>query len=339
MSFAVIDGIACYLPENVLTNEELAQEHPTWNMQEVGEKIGIVERHIAAPDECSSDLAVKAAQSLFASGVCSAAEIDYVLFCTQTPDYFLPTTACVIQQRLGIPQTAGAFDFNLGCSGYVYGLQLAKALIESGQASKLLLLTGDTYTKFIHPSDRSVRTLFGDAGTATFLRATDDEQASIGPFVVGTDGRGAPNLIVKTGGMRNPRTEQSAVVETDESGNQRSDDSLLMKGGEIFTFTLGAVPKCVNALLAKADLKMEDIDLFVFHQANRHMLDHLRRKMKIDENKFLITMERTGNTVGSTIPIALSQAAAAGVLKAGQRVMLVGFGVGYSWGATIVRWR
>ncbi len=306
-------------------------------MDEVGEKVGIVERHLAAPEECSSDLAVAAAQKLFASGVCSPDEIDYLLFCTQTPDYFLPTTACVIQNRLGIPQTAGALDYNLGCSGYVYGLQLAKGLIESGQASRLLLLTGDTYSKFIHPADRSVRTIFGDAGTATLLNGSRKEE-SIGPFVVGTDGRGANNLIVKTGGMRNARTEESAVVRTDENGNQRSEDSLLMKGGEIFTFTLSAVPKCVNALLEKANLKTEDIDMFVFHQANRHMLEHLRRKMKIDAAKFLISMERIGNTVGSTIPIALSRAAADGVIRSGQRIMLVGFGVGYSWGATIVQW-
>ena len=338
MPFAAIAGIAYHLPERVLSNDQLAQEHPTWNMEEVGEKVGIVERHVAGPDECSSDLAVAAAEKLFASGVCSPAEIDYILFCTQTPDYFLPTTACVIQHRLGIPQSAGALDYNLGCSGYVYGLQLAKGLIETGQASRLLLLTGDTYSKFIHPSDRSVRTIFGDAGTATLLRASEDGE-SIGPFIVGTDGRGAPNLIVKTGGMRNPRTEASSVVETDENGNQRSEDSLLMKGGEIFTFTLSAVPKCVNVLLEKANLKIEGIDLFVFHQANRHMLEHLRRKMKIDADKFLITMERIGNTVGSTIPVALSQAVAANAVRAGQRIMLVGFGVGYSWGATIVRWR
>jgi 3-oxoacyl-[acyl-carrier-protein] synthase-3 len=305
-------------------------------VEKIDDKTGIRERHIAAPEECSSDLAVAAARKLFDSGACRPDEIDFVLLCTQSPDYFLPTTACLVQDRLGIPTTAGALDFNLGCSGFVYGLGLAEGLIASGQARNLLLLTAETYSKFLHPRDKSVRTLFGDAAAATLLTAS--EQPSLGPFVYGTDGAGAPNLIVPAGGMRQARTAETAIAKEDDSENLRSQDNLFMAGGEIFNFTLSAVPKSIQALLERASLSFEQIDLFVFHQANRFMLEHLRKRLKIPAEKFQVSMAHCGNTVSSTIPIALKEAQREGRLKDGATVMLVGFGVGYSWGATLLRW-
>lgn len=197
---AAINAIEYHLPDDVLTNSQLAVEHPDWAVEQYEQKIGITQRHISADGECSSDLGVVAAQKLFAGGACKPEGIDYLLFCTQSPDYFLPTTACIIQHRLGIPQSSGALDFNLGCSGYIYGLGLAKGLIETGQAKKVLLITAETYTKFIHPGDRTVRPLFGDAATATLIQAMESADSSatpsIGPFVYGTDGKGAKNLIV-----------------------------------------------------------------------------------------------------------------------------------------------
>jgi 3-oxoacyl-[acyl-carrier-protein] synthase-3 len=336
MSHAIISAIEYHLPEKSLTTGRLAEEFPEWSVAKIDNKTGIQERRIAGEQECSSDLAVAAAGKLFASGACRPEDIDYILLCTQSPDYFLPTTACLVQDRLGIPMTAGALDFNLGCSGYVYGLGLAEGLIASGQASNLLLLTAETYSKFLHPGDRSCRTIFGDAAAATLLRA--GEARSLGPFVYGTNGKGAPNLIVPTGGMRAPRTAESAVTQTDEHGNTRSGDSLYMNGGEIFNFTLDTIPPCVNGLLERSQLALGEVDLFVFHQANRYMLEHLRKRMKIDPEKFWVAMGHCGNTVSSTIPIALKHAWQEGRLKPGMRIMLVGFGVGYSWGATILRW-
>jgi len=335
---AAIKGVEYALPNRMVTNADLVAEFPEWTIEKIEEKTGIRQRPVTERDECSSDLGVAAAQRLFDSGVISPEEVDYLLFCTQSPDYFLPTTACIIQDRLGIPKSSGALDFNLGCSGYVYGLGVAKGLIETGQASNVLLITAETYSKFIHPGDKSVRTLFGDAGAATLIQGTDPPQEFIGPFVYGTDGKGAKNLIVPQGGLRSPMGRVPAEVITDEHGNQRSTENLYMNGSEIFAFTLLTVPKSVSALLAKSGVEREDVDLYIFHQANKFMLDSLRKKVKVPEEKFFVAYEKFGNTVSCTIPIALKEAQNCGALKPGMTVMLVGFGVGYSWGATLIRW-
>jgi 3-oxoacyl-[acyl-carrier-protein] synthase-3 len=336
---AAIRAIEYHLPAFALTNAQLAAEFPDWTVEKIQGKTGIVERRIAAPSETSSDLGVQAARKLFDSGACAPGDVDYLLFCTQSPDYFLPTTACVVQDRLGIPITAGALDFNLGCSGFVYGLGLAKGLVETGQARNVLLVTAETYSKFINDGDRSVRTLFGDGAAATLVQGVDGgSEALLGPFLYGTDGAGGGNLIVPRGGMRQPPTGYPAPATEDEFGNVRSPDNLYMNGSEIFTFTLRTVPRSVNELLATAGRSKEEVDLYVFHQANKFMLDHLRQKLDIPAEKFCIALEQYGNTVSSTIPIALRDALDAGKLLPGMLVMVVGFGVGYSWGAALVRW-
>ena len=240
--------------------------------------------------------------------------------------------------RLGIPRSAGALDFNLGSSGYVYGLGLAQGLIASRQASTVLLITTDTYSKFIHPQDKSVRTIFGDGSTATLLRAVESDQPLIGPFVYGTDGSGGSNLIVPSGGLRHPRSAATSLAVDDGNGNVRSSDNLFMNGPEIFNFTLSVVPQMIPLLLERSAKSLEDIDLFIFHQANQYMLDHLRKRMKIPPEKFYVAMSQSGNTVSSTIPIALKHACLDKRVSAGSTAMLVGFGVGYSWAATLVRW-
>jgi 3-oxoacyl-[acyl-carrier-protein] synthase-3 len=339
---AAIKAIEYFLPEGKLTNEDLEREFPEWSVSKIEEKTGISERHIAEPNECASDLAVAAAVKLFATGVCAPEEIDYTLLCTQSPDYFLPTTACLIQERLGITTSSGALDFNLGCSGYVYGLGLAKGLVETGQARKLLLLTAETYSKFIHRADKSVRTIFGDAAAATLVEGLEatglEREEYLGPFVYGTDGKGADNLIVPVGGMRGRAPMEEGKPESEGEEELRTPQNLYMNGSEIFTFTLDVVPKTVRALLERSDKRVEDIDLFVFHQANRYMLDHLRRKMKLPEERFYISLGHCGNTVSCTIPIALKEASVAGKLNFGDLVMAVGFGVGYSWGGALIRW-
>lgn len=323
--FAAVRAIEYHLPEAILTNDELAGISPGWTPEKIAAKTGIVQRRIAAAEECASDLAVAAAQKLFAGGTCHPEEIDFILFCTQSPDYFLPTTACILQDRLGLPTSAGALDYNLGCSGFVYGLSLAKGLVETGQATNVLLLTAETYSKFLHPDDRSVRPLFGDAAAATLVRGRPDAPAGglpwIGPFVFGTDGQGMDNLIVAGGGMRRPR----------------SANHLYMNGPEIFTFALRVVPQAVKALLARAEMSLDDVDLFVFHQANRYLLEHLRDKLRIPPEKFVLALSHVGNTVSSTIPIALKDSLDRQLLAPGKLVLLVGFGVGYSWSATLMR--
>jgi 3-oxoacyl-[acyl-carrier-protein] synthase-3 len=333
---AAIRAIASHLPEATLDNEALAKEFADWTPEKIFEKTGVRSRRIAAPDECSSDLGVRAAQKLFEQHGVRPDEIDYLLFCTQTPDYFLPTTACLMQDRLGLRTDCGAVDFNQGCSGFVYGLSLAKGLIECGTAKNVLLVTAETYSKFINARDRSVRTVFGDGAAATLITGVESDDDLIGPFVFGTDGRGAANLIVPTGGMRRPITED-ARVEKEDAGNWRSEANLYMNGPEIFNFTLRTIPPAVNRLLALSNVALDDVDYFVFHQANRFMLDRLRNKMAIPPEKFALEMETCGNTVSSTIPIALERSAASGELRSQMRVMAVGFGVGYSWAAAMMR--
>lgn len=325
------------LPTNTLENEELAREFAGWSAEKIFSKTGIRIRHIVEKDQCASDLAIEAANKLFCRGICSPDSIDYLLFCTQSPDYLLPTTACIIQHRLGLPTSCGALDFNLGCSGFIYGLGLAKALIESGQAKNILLLTADTYSKFINPMDKSVRTLFGDAAAATFVTAIESETPLIGPFVYGTDGSGAENFIVPTSALRS-RFDAGASLHKDESGNSRTVNDIFMNGPEIFNFTLRVVPGTVSALLRMGKLRIDEIDLFIFHQANRFMLDHLQKKLNLPPEKFVISMEDVGNTVSCSIPIACKMAVDGGKLKPDALLMLVGFGVGYSWGGALVHY-
>lgn len=335
---AVIREIAYHLPNRVVTNQDLAADFPEWTPEKIESKTGILERRIAAPAECASDLGVAAAQKLFEKGLCRATDIDYILFCTQSPDHFLPTSACIMQHRLNVRTSAGALDFNLGCSGFVYGLGLSKALVETGQARSVLLITAETYSKFIHPKDKSVRTLFGDAGAATLVCGVEASDESIGPFVYGTDGGGAKNLIVRAGGLRCPTAANNGEVAADSDGNLRTEANLYMNGPEIFAFTLRVVPLQVQELLARAEKQLSDIDLFIFHQANEYILEHLRKKLRIPSEKFFVAMREFGNTVSCTIPIALKQASEQGRIRSRDLVMLVGFGVGYSWGATLVRW-
>ena len=335
--YASLAAVEFHLPKAVVGNEEIALLSPNWNPQKILDKTGIAERHVADAGELPSDLAFHAAEKLFASGACRREEIDFVLFCTQSPDYLLPTTACLLQDRLKLKTGIGALDFNLGCSGYIYGLGLAQGLIETGQAKNVLFLTGDTYTKFLRDDDIGVRSLFGDAGTATLIRGVESPGPLIGPYCYGTDGQGAQNLILKRHSLRHAGDSiepHPAGTETAGSKNEY----LFMNGPEIFSFAIDAVPKAVTELLSRAPLQKDDIDLFVFHQANEFMLNRLQAKLQIPSDRFVIAMRGYGNTVSSTIPIALNVVLAEGRLKPGMRLMLVGFGVGYSWGATLVRY-
>jgi 3-oxoacyl-[acyl-carrier-protein] synthase-3 len=335
-AYAKIAAIQTFLPTGRLTNAELATEFPEWRMDKIYEKTGIEQRAVSQPGQCASDLGIEAARKLFASGICSPNDIDYLLFCTQSPDYFLPTTACLIQDSLKLPTHCGALDFNLGCSGFIYGLSLAKGLIETETAGRVLLITADTYTKFIHPNDKSVRTLFGDGAAATLITAELGLTPSIGPFVFGTDGRGAKNLIVPVGGSRSPEQVSDGDAVVDDAGNTHHPNHLFMNGPAILTFTLNAVPKAVHALLEKASLTKEQVDYFIFHQASRVVLNSLQKKLSIPDEKFCVNLKDCGNTVSATIPMAMEIALQNQQIRPGNKVALVGFGVGYSWGGCLI---
>lgn len=322
---AAITRIAVHLPPGRLTNADLAREHPDWEVDRVAAKTGVFSRAVAPADRTAADLGVAAAEALFALDADARSRVDHLIFCTQTPDYFLPGPASMAQHRLGLPTSVGAVDVNLGCSGHVYGLSLAKGLVETGQARSVLLVTAETYTHIIHPDDRSVRSLFGDGAAATLV-----EPASPGgmdAFVFGSDGGGAKDLILRGGAFR---ARAGAEVE--------GGDFLQMNGQAVFNFTSQVIPKVVRATLEKADAGVDDIDLFVFHQASQLVVEALRRSLRIPADKCWFGIGEIGNTVSSTIPIALAQAAAAGRLSAGDKVLVAGFGVGLSWAAAVLTW-
>ena len=329
---AYIKGISYYLPELVLTNEELVREFPEWSVDKVSDKVGVNMRHLAAEAETAGDLAEKAARALFVEYNINPAEIDFLLLCTQSPDYFLPSTACVLQNQLGIPTSAGAFDYNLGCSGCIYGMALAKGLIAAGIAKNVLLLTAETYNKYLHPEDKSNRSIFGD-GAAACLISTEGF-AQIGEFVLGTDGKGANNLIVKTGAAR--CKQPTGASSEDSEGHIWRDDYLYMNGGAIFNFTLEAVPAMMKQLLEKSGLQKEQIDYYLFHQANKFMLNTIRKVCVLPQDLFYINLENVGNTVSSTVLIGLKDSINKGIVHDGMNIMVCGFGVGLSWGGTLL---
>jgi 3-oxoacyl-[acyl-carrier-protein] synthase-3 len=328
---AYIKAISYFLPDKIVTNEDLIKEFPEWTVEKVASKVGVNQRHIAAKDETAADMATQAAEKLFNDYLIDRSTIDFVLLCTQSPDYFLPTSVCLIQNRLDLSTSCGALDFNLGCSGFVYGLTLAKGLIAANIAKNVLLLTAETYSKHLHPKDKGNRTIFGDASAATLI--STDGFATIEEFSLGTDGRGAENLIVKKGGLRQPDAINDLVF--DENGNPKSSDHLYMNGGEIFNFTAEAIPLLVDKLLVNNKLTKENINLFVFHQANKYMINYLRKLLDIDKDRFYEYLANVGNTVSSTIPIALFEAQRADKLVG--NILLAGFGVGYSWGGVVLK--
>lgn len=330
---AFIKAISYYLPETVVTNEELVKEFPEWSVDKVAQKVGVDSRHVAAENETAGDMAEKVARKLFAENGINPKDIDFVMLCTQSPDYFLPSTACILQDRLGIPTSAGAFDYNLGCSGCVYGMAMAKGLITAGIAKNVLLLTAETYNKYLHTSDKSNRSIFGD-GAAACLISTEGF-AEIGEFVFGTDGSGANNLIVKTGASRQ-KVATGQFIEDDE-GHIWYDDYLYMNGGAIFNFTLDAVPVMMKGILEKNGLDKDDIDYYVFHQANKFMLNTIRKVCVLPKDKFYVNLSTTGNTVSSTVLIGLKDCMENNFIKSGDQVMIAGFGVGLSWGGTILK--
>ena len=332
MKQAFIKAIAYYLPERVVTNEELVKDFPEWSVDKVAQKVGVDSRHLAAEDETAGDMAEKAALKLFKEYQIDPKSIDFLLLCTQSPDYFLPSTACVLQDRLGIPTSSGAFDYNLGCSGCIYGMAVAKGLIAAGISKNVLLLTAETYNKYLHPSDKSNRSIFGD-GAAACLISTDGF-AEIGEFSLGTDGSGANHLIVKTGASRQKAT--TGLFVEDDEGHVWYDDYLYMNGGAIFNFTLDAVPAMMQEVLEKNSLTKEEVDYYLFHQANKFMLNTIRKACLLPQDKFYVNLAETGNTVSSTVLIGLKECLCNGAIKKSDKVMIAGFGVGLSWSGTVL---
>jgi len=320
-----------YLPETLLTNDDLEREFPNCSSDKIEKKLGIRERHLVKEDETALDLALVAGKKILENY--DKNKIDFLIFCSQSPEYYLPSGACILQDKLDLNKNIGAFNYNLGCSGFVYGLALAKSLILSNIANNILLITSETYTKYIYPKDKSNRTIFGDAAAAIIVEKSETEQ--IGEFVLGTDGSGYQNIIVPNGGLRN-RYDPNAKEVDDSSGSIRTDNNLCMNGSEIFNFTIKTVPNVVSETLKKNNIILENLDYVIFHQANKYVIEYLRKKIGISEDKFYINLLHTGNTSSSTIPIGIKDSLNKNVIKKGSKILIAGFGVGYSWGSTVI---
>lgn len=326
-----------YVPEKRLTQAELAQRFGEDAVRKVAESSGIWERRIAGPDECASDLAFRAASDLLSAHGIDRASIDLLIFATQTPDYLLPTTACLLQERLGLSTGTAAFDLNLGCSQYVYALGVAHSMVAAGLNRRALVLTGDTVSRLLHPQDRAVVPLFGDAATATLIEPCPAGEG-FQHFKFGSDGKGGPFLIWPTSGLRKPRTTDSAREVADKNGNVRRADDMYMDGAAVFVFTLKTVPKLVQDLVASAGLTLADIDLFVFHQGSEMIIESSAKKLQIPREKLHYKLHDIGNSGGSTVGVTLTDAWLKGRIRPGMKILLSAFGVGLSWAGAIIRW-
>ena len=331
-----IKDIEFHLPEKVVTNLDLHEENPDWDMRNVEIKSGVVQRHIVAEGETAFDLAAKAADKLFASGRHDKNQVDAVIFCTQTPDYIMPSNAFLLHSYLDLKEEVLAFDYNLACSGYVYGLAIARSLILSGTAHKVLLATGDTYSKHINKGDRSARVLFGDGAAVSLITASDEEEG-ITDVMLATSGKHYQKFYVPAGGARLPCSAETAVEQTDASNNVRSQNDIYMDGMGVWSFIQSTVPKQIRSLLTRNSLCVDDVDLYVFHQASKLTLDSLVKALRLDPGKVYLDLADTGNLVSASVPVALKKALLAGRIPPGSTVLISGFGVGLSWGSMLMK--
>ena len=328
-----ISAVAYCVPETRLTGAELADRFGEEVVNRIAQSSGIHERRVTADGECASDLAERAARALFEKGF-DPSSIDLVIFATQTPDYLLPTTACLLQNRLGIPKSAAAFDINLGCSQYVYSLGVAQSMIKAGLCRRALVMTGDTVSKIINPLDRAVVPLFGDAGTATILEEVGGEAGFRG-FDFGSDGAGGPSLIWPTSGLRNRPSAETMVERADKYGAIRTGNDMFMDGSAIFVFTLKTVATTVRRALSNAGMLDSDVDLFVFHQASQMIIENAAKHLKLTPDRYHTHFGHLGNSGGSTVAICLANALKKGKVSPASRLLLAAFGVGFSWASAV----
>ena len=330
---AQIAAIEYSLPEQCVTNDDLDVLHPEWTIHKIAARTGVIRRYICGDNETALDLGQAACEKLLDRGLVSREDIGALIVCTQSPDHIMPPNSTLLQHRLQLPDTVAAFDYSLACSGFIYGLFMAKALIESQMLDNVLLVTSEAYSKLLSPNDRATAVLFGDGAAATLLRRGD---TGVGEVVLGTDGAGGERFIVPAGGTRLPRTEETGVEHSDAFGNLRSQEHIYMDGQAMLGFVKRRVPASIRTLLEKSDYTPDDISMYVFHQASGLALDYLEKEMAIPPEKMYRNLADVGNTVSASIPIAIKDAESAGRIGPGSRLVLAGFGVGFSWGACIV---
>lgn len=313
-----IDEISYQLGSKKEKISDLVFDNPDWDSEKILGSTGVEERYVSSKDESAMLLGILAAKKIDEEIL---KKVDLCIFVSQSPEYALPTTACIIQERLNLDKNCAAFDINLGCSGFPYAMSVVSSMIENHISTNALIICSDTYTKYIKKDNRTCRPLFSDAAAAVIITKSSDSK--IGPFLLGTDGSGAENLIVKN---------SASNIEKD------AEKTLYMNGSEVLLFTMSNVPKGIETLLENAKLNIDDIDMFFLHQASKVVMENIKRKLKISDEKFPTNYQKYGNTVSATIPILMAQEAKKGNLKRGMTILLFGFGVGYSYGGCIVEY-
>jgi 3-oxoacyl-[acyl-carrier-protein] synthase-3 len=332
----IIKDIEYYLPENVVSNEDLQREHPEWDLKKVEEKSGVFNRYITTEAETAFDLACKAVEKLFAACLVKIEDIQGVIFCTQSPDYIMPSNSFLIHKHFKFKQNVWTFDYNLACSGFVYGVAIARGMIETGMAQNVLLITADTYSKYINSNDRSTRVLFGDGAAATIISKSDLQ--GVEDILLASSGNEFNSFYIPAGGSRMPAGIDTKKTTINAGGNELSAENIHMNGFAIWKFISQTVPDQINSLLARNNIDISDIEFFGFHQASKLTIDSLVKALKINEDRVYTNMDKVGNTVSASIPILLKDAEGDGSLKRGDLVLLSGFGVGLSWGSLIMRY-
>lgn len=332
-----IRGIGCALPESALSNADLDRENPDWGMELVAELSGIDSRRVAAESETAFDLSLRACEELFERSGLEPDRVDAILYCTHDADYPMPGNSHLLHDRLGLDDRVLAFDYPLACSGFVYGLAFADAFARAGVASEILLVTAETQSRRIAPGDRSVRALLGDGAAVTHLSADDSSGGRVLASELRTHGAAFRHCYMPAGGTRTPSSERTRRQTTDRHGNVRTAEDIHMDGAQVWAFVSSTVPKHVRELLAEHSLTLDEIDLFVFHQASKMILDSLAKALEIPREKMFVQMRETGNLSSASIPFALRAALDQDVIGPGSLVLLCGFGAGMSYGSSLVR--
>ena len=333
----IIKEIEYFLPEKKRTNQDLQDQNKSWNVSKVADKTGIYSRHISEKNETALDLAVKAVGKLFKNTSIKKEDIDGIIFCTQSQDYIMPSNSFLIHERFEFAKNIWTIDYSSACSGYIYGLCMARGFIETGLAKNIMLITSDTYSKYINDKDRSTINLFGDAAAVTIISKSESNKSKIIDAKLASSGKEHKSFYIPTGGSRNPKTEETKVEIKDASGNIRNSENIHMNGFAVWKFISRTVPIQIREILEENNVSIDDIDFFGFHQASKLTLDSLAKALKIPDDKMYSNIENIGNTVSSSIPIALKDAIDEGELKRGDLTVLSGFGVGLSWGTLLMR--
>jgi len=336
MQSKILD-IGLHFPEKVYSNQDLQQDFPNLKVKELTRLTGVLSRHICAGNETSVDMGVLAARQLFSQGKIQKNNVDYLIFCSTGGDFITPASSSIVHEKLGLKPDCGTVDINQGCTGFIHGMNLANGMIAAGGVENVLLITSEAISKTIHSGDKGNRAIFGDAAAATLI-CKSEEKTDHGKFIFGTDGSKYDHIIIKHGRERFPLPESAESDFIDDFGTTRNNSKIYMNGSEVFNFSIGKAPELIDSLLVNANLQKDEIDFFVFHQSNRILLETIGKKLKIPEEKIIFELETNGNTVSSSIPIALKRAEEKNQIKKGQKLLIAAFGVGFSWGGVIIEY-